>query len=129
MRISDCSSDVCSSDLQVQRPLEDDHVSRAQHRCAELARQALAGPRYRDQVHAETPLKPQTPRRLAHEYGVGVHHRLDHADIAVIAAFGLVAMLAFEDQLVRGDSPPIGRAQSELQSPMRNSYAVFCLNK
>src|SRR3546814_1539701 len=101
------------------------------------------------------------------ELGVGVHHRLDHADIAVIAAFGLVAMLAFEDQLVRGDRPlqrvritpqdkrvliaqhNVRRREashagpkhahdadrrseehtSELQSLMRISYAVFCLKK
>src|SRR3546814_12560462 len=106
MRISDCSSDVCSSDLQVPRPLEDDHVSRAQHRCAELARQALAGPRYRDQVHAAPPLKPQPPRRLAHGYGVGVHHTLDPADIAAIAAFVLLSVLALVVPLVCGDPPP-----------------------
>src|SRR3546814_6181751 len=114
MRISDWSSDVCSSDLGRSRlSVLSPHSCRSG---STLSRRSLPHARYRgdlfhprhdldfidiverDQLHA--------PRRFAHGDGRHWRHGVERAAIA------------------RSEEHT-----SELQSLMRNPYAVFCLNK
>src|SRR3546814_6037261 len=103
MRISDWSSDVCSSDLAMQ-PAELD-LDDAGHL---LARQAVE---QQDLVQAVEELRPEgAPHHL--------HHLLAHGGTV------LPLRLAREDLGARSEEHT-----SELQSLMRISYAVFCLKK
>src|SRR3546814_2720981 len=135
MRISDWSSDVCSSDLidvDQRRP------------------DGLAG-----EIGIERALPPDSARigRVAPEIGDRLaHHLAGHRDLALVVEDGAGALaVGFEagaggDQLVGGRIflfDPVERLRaldileperseeltSELQSLMRISYAVFCLNK
>src|SRR3546814_3709123 len=113
MRISDCSSDVCSSDL---------------HRIGRLA-VATVG-----HQHAAEQLLP---------FGNQFRRQLFAHAIQRRTRFGVVAALVVEfGELQIGMTDPLrvrcGRGQvavrseehtSELQSLMRISYAVFCLKK
>src|SRR3546814_9770806 len=93
MRISDCSSDVCSSDLVAARQ-------------AAVAAIAEGGFGARELVVRTNGL--DTP------WGAD--------DLAAVAGAGPAAILV----------PKVDRSEehtSELQSLMRNSYAVFCLKK
>src|SRR3546814_9946986 len=96
MRISDWSSDVCSSDLELVRPVR---VAADQDRLQD----ALRLDRFRERID----------RRL-----VEVVTRLESAWAQVLDGHGL----ARADLVERSEEPP-----SELQSLMRISYAVFCL--
>src|SRR3546814_3594907 len=112
MRISDWSSDVCSSDLVEEAHLERHGV------WIELARGALQRPQQQfaeqrlpclgDAVARRVPAMPGTDRldQLAAPKLVQVHR--DH---------------------IRGRLPRSDEHTSELQSLMRLSYAVFCLKK
>src|SRR3546814_6377476 len=116
MRISDWSSDVCSSDLPhlQRRPLPVFLREREQRQYldAEIARGADdladrldAFAMYRGTQFA-TRLRPATV--AVHDDGDMLRdRRIDHC----------------------GRSTRSEEHTSELQSPMRNSYAVFCLNK
>src|SRR3546814_2422263 len=103
MRISDWSSDVCSSDLQHRRarpvPGPSDHQrdGRRPHHHQEPAARALRGQDHQDVAQARRLVlaRHAEPRRLAE--GGRAHRSEEHT--------------------------------SELQSLMRNSYAVFCLKK
>src|SRR3546814_4245417 len=107
MRISDWSSDVCSSDL--------------------------ARPQRRHQV---APLHALAAQALQHEEHGDRRHV---AEVAQHAARRCEATIGYaEDLLQRGDHlgaagvAGVARSEahtSELQSLMRISYAVFCLNK
>src|SRR3546814_1975458 len=109
MRISDWSSDVCSSDLleapRVTQPV--DHQQRAfigQMPIVELRRRARSR------------LRHAAPR---------VAHRLEHRDVAHIAS-------RCTDRGLHRVVDPLHRSEehtSELQSLMSISYAVFCLKK
>src|SRR3546814_1674003 len=133
MRISDWSSDVCSSDLSVALASGPEQQR--------LAGQAFGQLRDRASGHAETigqfarrqrlvvvqlaqrhPLRDGHPtRRQLQAEGVGDLVR----DVAQpIAEMGV-------ERADHGDAP-VGRSEehtSELQSLMRISYAVFCLKK
>src|SRR3546814_7016849 len=117
MRIGDWSSDVCSSDLQ--RP--DDGTAPA-----------------RERQHRQRPGRQEAlPRgvfvRLS---GFDVRH---HAALAVVVAADLAARELAQcgfgairrDRHARIDATTVRSEEhtSELQSLMRNSYAVFCLKK
>src|SRR3546814_8912868 len=105
MRISDWSSDVCSSDLWRRPPPPVcAHFSRAH-----FAPRAIAGTARRSHVAVAT-----RRRSAPNEEQVSLRGR----------DFG-----ARQFQLNREDGGQIGRAHSELQSLMRISYAVFCLKK
>src|SRR3546814_6476194 len=122
MRISDWSSDVCSSDLAA-----DDEVTRRRNRAAfdacDLIPRVLAGV---DSVDMRTTLfgremamplflSPTALQRLFHWQG-------ERAVLRAAAKAGTVA----------GISSLATRSEehtSELQSLMRISYAVFCLKK
>src|SRR3546814_2550054 len=124
MRISDWSSDVCSSDLQARVHFEevealarrvgarDDQLDRARAIVAD-------GLRQRDALFAHG---------LAHLFGhEGRRRLLDHLLVAALdAAFALVEV---EDVAVLVSEDSSEEHTSELQSLMRNSYAVFCLKK
>src|SRR3546814_7369239 len=115
MRISDWSSDVCSSDL-VHRQRNDlglldrfparAHVGVGDQRIPEFVADQRADPHTRD------------------EAAIGLQHRDDRI---VEVALGVDAEAASRDRRevdVRSEEHT-----SELQSLMRNSYAVFCLKK
>src|SRR3546814_1245501 len=106
MRISDWSSDVCSSDLVGERPGRDRQrmFDRVEHRpTARVDREQRRRPGIAEQfaLHVRTPERlAQSPRHLARQRHL--------------------------------ETPVADRSEehtSELQSLMRISYAVFCLKK
>src|SRR3546814_3298971 len=101
MRISDWSSDVCSSDLRGDVAVQDGlHVL------------------------GDRQLQPVTPGQ-AHDF-IGGLHRLDHlADLAHRVVQGLAAAEREAEAAVARQRSE--EHTSELQSLMRISYAVFCL--
>src|SRR3546814_9401776 len=125
MRISDWSSDVCSSDLGVRGaagrggddrrivgwPLVNDSQPRVDRRAMLGVDRAIDGGREHD---AAMLLKPNEGRRPRRRVGreAGARDRDESATVAKTRE--------------RGRSE---EHTSELQSLMRNSYAVFCLKK
>src|SRR3546814_2010497 len=105
MRISDWSSDVCSSDLVHQGAIEDSGTTIAEHRVDPLGQIALRR-RADDQRTTET-----KPRKLIAERSQATRREYRSSWI------GLVSETRSEEHT------------SELQSLMRISYAVFCLYK
>src|SRR3546814_10806610 len=108
MRISDWSSDVCSSDLTVaqteEQPLALFHLGKqpgGQHHAVAIGGAAVLE---RDAMHHRIAVEPVIAPALRPIDGV-----VAIADIDAV------------DELVR--------AQSELQSLMRISYALFCFKK
>src|SRR3546814_5475671 len=106
MRISDWSSDVCSSDLGSHHLGEQDHAGLG----------GAVGPEHREALLA----------------GLARHVADAPADLGVDHALGR----GLGDEPRAGEvhvehlaELEIGRAPSELQSLMRISYAVFCLKK
>src|SRR3546814_5693318 len=114
MRISDWSSDVCSSDLVtlVHRPPA---VDRARHRHADRAiggqGAALGAATHRREIEPARAFARSREARELLRLRVP-DHRIDVAADAV-----------------RGRFERSEEHTSELQSLMRNSYAVFCLKK
>src|SRR3546814_6639488 len=123
MRISDWSSDVCSSDLGA-AALRIDHVDDDVERAADLRRELLG----------------RNPRRQFHQPGVAL--LLDLLGHRIGKRVGGGALDGFEAE--RADAVELRFLQpvhqvseivrseehtSELQSLMRTSYAVFCLKK
>src|SRR3546814_9281270 len=106
MRISDWSSDVCSSDLQLRELLLPRKVDDLVPRRLEAERMHRPLPRHDDAVAAQRDLR-------------------DNIRPARILAPHFVDLL-FERQFL-GDQAE--EHTSELQSLMRISYAVFCLKK
>src|SRR3546814_2518252 len=109
MRISDWSSDVCSSDLRVE-------IARAQHRAriSAFAATTVMGLEYRFDVSAHA-----FRDREGRNEGL-----LGRKTNEQVAPDGI--------ELVVEDPPHHARSEehtSELQSLMRISYAVFCLTK
>src|SRR3546814_7893553 len=103
MRISDWSSDVCSSDLGVHADAE---------------------------AHAQNPLFARRERRqnARHRFlEVRLHRGIDRDHgILVLDEIAEVAILLVADRRFQARSE---EHTSELQSLMRISYAVFCLKK
>src|SRR3546814_2382224 len=119
MRISDWSSDVCSSDLR-----------RHEHRC----------PRRRRRQHPEHAMSdtPNNGRKLSLKRGTestAGTPRLEERLHKVLAQAGLGSRRALEQRIadglvqVNGEVARSEEHTSELQSLMRISYAVFCLKK
>src|SRR3546814_2143732 len=106
MRISDWSSDVCSSDLLNRRHQRQDRVLENQHQ---------------DGGHRAKP-RQQQQRRLLHEHG-------DYQDRAAAEEDDLGDLDIALDRPARRIGPRSEEHTSELQSLMRISYAVFCLKK
>src|SRR3546814_5448323 len=113
MRISDWSSDVCSSDLQVVDLGADGHRVGEQG----LVRGTMA------EVGAD---------RGEHRFAAGLEGVAQAGEIVhALARVGTIA-LPGGAQAVEGGAQFGGRSEehtSELQSLMRTSYAVFCLKK
>src|SRR3546814_3064525 len=130
MRISDWSSDVCSSDL---------HAQRIEH---DIDRRAVIHVRHVFDRHdlRDHALVAVTASHLVARLNAALHGQIDldhlqHARRQLVTRLDL-ALLVFE-ALVELRTPvaplPVGgRSEehtSELQSLMRISYAVFCLHK
>src|SRR3546814_5011368 len=113
MRISDWSSDVCSSDLRITTPF--------------ISRQRLPG-----HVMVERSVGPETLaelRRRGHEVEEAEEWKIGRLTAAKREQSGLLKAAA-TPRLMQAYA--IGRSEehtSELQSLMRISYAVFCLKK
>src|SRR3546814_2446433 len=110
MRISDWSSDVCSSDLLVRRHAVYLVIGRHDGGDAGALHHFPEG---RKEIFAQFP------------FG-------DRRGCDILAALGLAMaghVLERRHDLVRADLPRSEEHTSELQSLMRISYAVFCLNR
>src|SRR3546814_10443554 len=101
MRISDWSSDVCSSDLQRSKRDDVDGVDRLKHRCRYFIAQYIS-------VHLPIGVQVDRRSRLLKE-------RPEENGT--------------QNQEHGGKDPRSEEHTSELQSLMRISYAVFCLKK
>src|SRR3546814_4745823 len=111
MRISDWSSDVCSSDL------DDDRAARSAH------------PSLRHRRDRQRQLAVQEPKlsAVAAGAGAGANEDVVLVDVERVVPFYVpitVPVPAPIDTLSRSEEHT-----SELQSLMRISYAVFCLKK
>src|SRR3546814_6449497 len=139
MRISDWSSDVCSSDLRRGDPREISRQAAGLQLLAELQLEGEPGRRHDREV-------PEGNRDLRLQ--VPVHHpgRLPRAELLDVQPRPWLCAAADErvrraaggrvrsgrQGLHRGQAPARGRSEahtSELQSLLRTSYAVFCLKK
>src|SRR3546814_3434342 len=126
MRISDWSSDVCSSDLGARRPGEPRRAARA-------ARPRSRGARARSSLDRAGsflagsrggPARPPGPAPL--------RCRPPARAEAKAAAVRILGHKVRHNEIIRGLHLSAARSEehtSELQSLMRISYAVFCLNK
>src|SRR3546814_9089183 len=122
MRISDWSSDVCSSDLGrlVRREAE-----QGQNRAALLVELGFGGTRLdtfgNRLIATGLTLDPQVPQGRAGD-GMGDHEPQCHA--GMIGQHGARGGMAMQVDIGRSEEHT-----SELQSLMRISYAVLCLKK
>src|SRR3546814_4070257 len=129
MRISDWSSDVCSSDLvRVHR-----HPAAQPSVRIVLLAQSCQRTRTSDtvlgRVKPQCKLKPRRDRGMARMPLARLHRSLQIAQIkALDIAPDHPCRMLRSKQAVQVDSRSEEHT-SELQSLMRNSYAVFCLNK
>src|SRR3546814_10530141 len=135
MRISDWSSDVCSSDLQsgaeflvvrrsLARRFEHRHVADARHhhdlRVRQRTMQDLGAGRIKHAIF----LAPDNQRRRRQSHHVLLQMRYFGGEVAEDARMQVVVMRRGDRQFMRSEEHT-----SELQSLMRISYAVFCLKK
>src|SRR3546814_1783650 len=131
MRISDWSSDVCSSDLAAERG-----VGRVRFGLA-IAPFAAPGDRQRDR--GDIAVGDEMRRHHGHQHRVAgaERHLLRIAPIFVlprqvaVTASVIAFMLAAMREPLVARRPDVRSEEhtSELQSLMRISYAVFCLKK
>src|SRR3546814_3287586 len=137
MRISDWSSDVCSSDLEV---LAQDQVDHAADRVGAVDRRGAVGEHFdaldsgqRDGVEVGTGAGGE--RRLRGAVAVDQDQGALAAEAAQVgerAGLGRASRLRAElaDRVEVGGTQVRSKEHtSELQSLMRNSYAVFCMKK
>src|SRR3546814_3479084 len=116
MRISDWSSDVCSSDLDQQG---EEHEEIEDREAEKLARRAVASAAISAAQHDAGQQDEAEPHRRGDgtvDDSSGAEHRRHDAERG-------------EQQTVSHDLARSEEHTSELQSLMRNSYAVFCLKK
>src|SRR3546814_10258988 len=115
MRISDWSSDVCSSDLEV-GPYADDH---GEHHDLDARRHDIAEHTFSEEAGA-------VPQREWHQDEAGQRGQLEldnrHEHLHREDEEG-------DDHDRPGEQQRSEEHTSELQSLMRISYAVFCLKK
>src|SRR3546814_2921597 len=133
MRISDWSSDVCSSDLDPGPGCHAQHPAQEQPPFETVLQQAALPRAQPDralllQAEALPPRRHslRQARRQLPGYGPA---RLNAAVASRLCVYGLDAPGL---QLARARGREVDRSEehtSELQSLMRNSYAVFCLKK
>src|SRR3546814_3387380 len=140
MRISDWSSDVCSSDLLLGQIVIDDDgmgtvvAEELAHGAARVGRQELQRRRLRrGRGHHDRVLERTLVFQDLHELG-DAGALLADGDVDAVELLRLVVALV--DRLLIDDGVErdggLARSEehtSELQSLMRISYAVFCLKK
>src|SRR3546814_5381581 len=141
MRISDWSSDVCSSDLAVDLVERSHHRRNARaadhflERREEILAQFAFGKRRGADIGAALGLavpgqvleRREDVPRLEHARAPRPLQSLDRGDAHLADEIGV-----FAERLLDPAPARIARSEehtSELQSLMRNSYAVFCLKK
>src|SRR3546814_1459439 len=133
MRISDWSSDVCSSDLYLGRPTQGSKRANIQ----QLSRRTVRARRIVFDCALESHNRPDSLGEL--RYGsLFAGANVDMLGRRVVLHkenAGICQIVNMEKLPQRPPRPPyrdrVGRSEehtSELQSLMRNSYAVFCLN-
>src|SRR3546814_4822903 len=120
MRISDWSSDVCSSDLDVARA----QVGDAEQRVAGYSVGKLRLHALRDRQSQVGPLLLHPRGEELGIGGVAIRLQRDCPLQGLGGALGIVHPLARNTKAFRSEEHT-----SELQSLMRISYAVFCLKK
>src|SRR3546814_8116952 len=138
MRISDWSSDVCSSDL-AQAGIEPEHRLRTGGRGQQQVLEVVAEhvdrlalglfARLVEQVEHQVQLQLRAPGQAAGIGEPGIGGAATGADAGVQRDAALGVGVAGLDV---GAGVEVERSEehtSELQSLMRNSYAVFCLKK
>src|SRR3546814_2380139 len=126
MRISDWSSDVCSSDLARQCQLA---FETALLRVVVQALDEMIEPAFAD-GDGVLALDPVAQLREVFRTMFGEEHRMQAVGGEQPVRAGTdVAQLRPASGVDRGHDLEIGRDTSELQSLMRHSYAVFCLKK
>src|SRR3546814_9017870 len=124
MRISDWSSDVCSSDLQegAQRFIEERHEGEKERPVTRQLQQALVRKAVvgcLQQIFEQGLFLSQPTEK--HQSKKGVYHcRLDLDEPLIVEV---------DDETAKADHQRSEEHTSELQSLMRISYAVFCLKK
>src|SRR3546814_8091880 len=136
MRISDWSSDLCSSDLGVILAVGAGHLPLAQREIGKLGRavheileigrpKGVGGARRRGQLSRDLPVGAQGMEGHA-DRAIVISHRPHEGRGAVEVRVGEVDLRigAVAAMAVRSEEHT-----SELQSLMRISYAVFCLKK
>src|SRR3546814_2363105 len=113
MRISDWSSDVCSSDLL------------DRHQAVDAA-EFVDNQGHVDARQAHLQQQIEHPHRWRHHQDAP--HQVDQVEAAALLALARIVQQVLDmddaDHLVRSEEHT-----SELQSLMRTSYAVFCLKK
>src|SRR3546814_3091899 len=124
MRISDWSSDVCSSDLSFGYEIIDEHADSGE---GERSFQLFGLPLTATRDTTDDPLDPSSGTRLLFSLtpttGVGSESLLFLTSVAGGSAYYAIAH-------IRGGTDKRSEEHtSELQSLMRISYAVFCLKK
>src|SRR3546814_4409060 len=130
MRISDWSSDVCSSDLAAA-------AAQGVHAAARAARPRLEGADPGARLGLCRLRSLERPARQRRRADAGHHRARQQGAAAVARRLGRAACLGLGREpgarLSRTRPPCRGRRSeehtSELQSLMRISYAVFCLKK
>src|SRR3546814_2395348 len=125
IRISDLSSDVCSSDLQHEAAQGSDD---APHRQRRAAWPGMAGPRPQRRLErsSRVPYRRRLPAHLHDRGKSGELRARRHAfgTVRIACRFLANTRKASEALLFRSEEHT-----SALQSLMRISYAVFCLKK
>src|SRR3546814_7460001 len=121
MRISDCSSDVCSSDLKPKLlVVEDDEGLQRQLRWSYEDYEVVAA---KDRATAIDMLRAEEPDVVTLDLGLPPDPDGTSEGFAVLET---VLKLKPDTKVIVARSE---EHTSELQSLMRNSYAVFCLHK
>src|SRR3546814_4502363 len=131
MRISDWSSDVCSSDLPDRCRHRDQALRTAERRNASAAALGSANP-YQGRGSAR-----RLHARSSFPHGVGRDIRADlfpslperAGGLRVHRGAGVAERVRFKRDRIPGKGGRSEEHTSELQSLMRISYAVFCLKK
>src|SRR3546814_6131452 len=131
MRISDWSSDVCSSDLVATWPDAEKQMAEAQAERDEERRRSEAE---RSRLREREGRINERVRDLGIQMTARVERsRFNHdVDVLTIRADALFTLLDLAEQGYAAQRETTYRSEehtSELQSLMRISYAVFCLKK
>src|SRR3546814_4530444 len=129
MRISDWSSDVCSSDLHLTRPAAQRHLVDDGVLAGDLDRHRIDIGRNGAAAECAPGGKGEHPRAGAKVKDVAERRSACGQPVEHREAARRRRMLPRAERTSRFDQKRSEEHTSELQSLMRNSYAVFCLKK